>query len=105
MVAKGSEVVRRNEDRLDNLKVLLKIAKNKGKVVVEAQKEMLAGKSASETSAAQEVSREERIREARKKSSRRREGSPPSRVESTAAKRRKQQKRRGTTGASGFACR
>jgi len=58
MVAKGSEVVRLNEDRLDNLKVLLKIAKNNGKVVVGAQKEMLAGKSASETSAAQEVSRE-----------------------------------------------
>jgi hypothetical protein len=58
MVAKGSEVVRLNEDRLDNLKVLLKIAKNNGKVVVEAQKEMLTGKSASETSAAQEVSRE-----------------------------------------------
>jgi hypothetical protein len=58
MVAKGSEVVRLNEERLDNLKVLLKIAKNNGKVVVEAQKEMLAGKSASETSAAQEVSRE-----------------------------------------------
>ena len=58
MVAKGSDVVRLNEDTSDNLKVLLKIAKNNGKVVVGAQKEMLAGKSASETSAAQEVSRE-----------------------------------------------
>jgi hypothetical protein len=58
MVAKGSQVVRLKEDRPSNLKVLLKVAKNNRKIVVEAQKEMLAGKSAPETSAAREANRE-----------------------------------------------
>lgn len=58
MVARGSQVVRLDESRSSNLKVLLEIAKNNGKVVLEAQKEMLAGKSAKETSAAKEVDRE-----------------------------------------------
>jgi hypothetical protein len=58
MVAKGSKVVRLDENRSSNLEVLQKIASSNGKVVVEAQKEMLAGKSAFETSAAQEVNRE-----------------------------------------------
>jgi hypothetical protein len=58
MVAKGSRVVRLDESRPSNLKLLLEIAKNNGKIVVEAQKEMWGGKSADETSAAQEVDRE-----------------------------------------------
>ena len=49
---KGSKVVRVLEDRSSNLATFEDIARNNGKVVIEAQKEMLAGKSRLDTAAA-----------------------------------------------------
>jgi hypothetical protein len=73
MVKKGSKLVRVLENQASNLAIFEDIARNNGKIVVEAQKEMLAGKSRLDTAAAldlgtkihefREEQRQERIRE------------------------------------------
>jgi hypothetical protein len=55
MLAKDAKMIRLEDSKASNIKVLLDIAANNGKVVVEAQKEMLAGKSMAETAAARQV--------------------------------------------------
>ncbi|KAE9368405.1 hypothetical protein N431DRAFT_303930, partial [Stipitochalara longipes BDJ] len=52
MIKKGSKVVRVLEDRPSNLAIFEDIARNNGKIVTDAQKEMLAGKSRLDTAAA-----------------------------------------------------
>jgi hypothetical protein len=49
MVKKGSKLVRVLENQASNLAIFEDIARNNGKIVVEAQKEMLAGKSRLDT--------------------------------------------------------
>lgn len=59
MVAKGAQMVRIYTDRESNLALLGKMAQtHRDKVLLEAQQEMLQGKSASETTAAQLVNAE-----------------------------------------------
>jgi hypothetical protein len=57
MISKGSTVVRVLEDRSSNLTILEDIARNNGKVVIEAQKEMAAGKSRAQTSVALDLTK------------------------------------------------
>jgi len=58
LVEKGSRLVRVQQDRASNLQILTDIARNNGKFVTQAQKEMLAGKAMSETTAAQSMNAE-----------------------------------------------
>lgn len=57
MLSKGSTVVRVLEDRSSNLTILEDIARNNGKVVIEAQKEMAAGKSRAQTTVALDLTK------------------------------------------------
>jgi hypothetical protein len=68
MIAKDAKMMRMKENRESNLDILMHIARNNGKILVEAQKEMIAGKSILETTAAlivnEDVERWKREREA-----------------------------------------
>lgn len=68
MIAKGAKMMRMEENRTSNLDILMHIARNNGKILVEAQREMIAGKSILETTTAllvnEDVERWKREKEA-----------------------------------------
>lgn len=55
MIAKGSHVERLKNDQRSNLKILMHIAANNKKFFLQAQEEMLSGKTTKETTAAQQT--------------------------------------------------